>query len=61
MTMSGLLSFLEERLPGKFQINAPMERYTTFRVGGPADLLVEPETRRMCAACSGKSTPSRCL
>ena len=41
MTMSGLLSFLEERLPGKFQINAPMERYTTFRVGGPADLLVE--------------------
>ncbi|WP_455788093.1 UDP-N-acetylmuramate dehydrogenase [Acidaminococcus fermentans] len=45
MTMSGLLSFLEERLPGKFQINAPMERYTTFRVGGPADLLVEPETR----------------
>lgn len=45
MTMSGLLSFLEEHLPGKFQINAPMERYTTFRVGGPADLLVSPETR----------------
>ena len=45
MTMSGLLSFLEEHLPGKFQINAPMEQYTTFRVGGPADLLVAPETR----------------
>ena len=45
MCISALLSFLEKELPGKYQINAPMERYTTFRVGGPADLLVEPESQ----------------
>lgn len=45
MGISALLSFLEKELPGKYQINAPMERYTTFRVGGPADLLVEPESQ----------------
>ncbi len=46
MGISALLSFLEKELPGKYQINAPMERYTTFRVGGPADLLVEPESQK---------------
>lgn len=45
MGISALLSFLEEELPGKYQINAPMDRYTTFRVGGPADLLAVPETQ----------------
>lgn len=45
MGISALLAFLEETLPGKYQINAPMDRYTTFRVGGPADLLVVPETQ----------------
>ena len=45
MGISALLAFLEETLPGKYQINAPMDRYTTFRVGGPADLLAVPETQ----------------
>lgn len=43
--MSGFLSFLEKAFPGQFQINAPMARYTTFRVGGPADILVSPNTQ----------------
>lgn len=45
MGMSGFLSFLEKAFPGQFQINAPMARYTTFRVGGPADILVSPNTQ----------------
>ena len=43
--MSGFLSFLEKAFPGQYQINAPLARYTTFRVGGPADILVSPETQ----------------
>lgn len=45
MSMSGFLSFLEKAFPGQYQINAPLARYTTFRVGGPADILVSPETQ----------------
>lgn len=30
-------------LKGKIQFNAPLKDYTSFRIGGPADVLVEPE------------------
>jgi len=30
-------------LKGKVQFNAPLKDYTSFRIGGPADVLVEPE------------------
>lgn len=30
--------------------NAPMSQYTTFRVGGPADLLVEPDSEEALSA-----------
>ncbi len=36
---------LQERVRGKVVLNAPMDRLTTLRVGGPADLLVYPEDR----------------
>ena len=45
MGMSGFLSFLEKAFPGQFQIHAPMAQYTTFRVGGPADILVSPNSQ----------------
>lgn len=45
MGMSGFLSFLEKAFPGQFQINVPMAQYTTFRVGGPADILVSPNSQ----------------
>lgn len=43
--MSGFLSFLEKAFPGQFQIHVPMAQYTTFRVGGPADILVSPNSQ----------------
>lgn len=30
--------------PERVRVDEPMSRHTTFRVGGPADLFVEPET-----------------
>lgn len=45
MGMSGFLSFLEKAFPGQFQIHVPMAQYTTFRVGGPADILVSPNSQ----------------
>jgi UDP-N-acetylmuramate dehydrogenase len=50
---SALVSLLGERV----RFDAPLARYTSLRVGGPADALVEPGTRgellgvlRLCAA-----------
>lgn len=45
MGMSGFLSFLKKAFPGQFQIHVPMAQYTTFRVGGPADILVSPNSQ----------------
>ena len=45
MGMSGFLSFLEKAFPGQFQIHVPMAQYTTFRVGGSADILVSPNSQ----------------
>ena len=40
---------------------APMSRYTTFRIGGPADLLIDPETdeqvREILAICRQERIP----
>lgn len=65
MGMSGFLSFLEKAFPGQFQINAPMAQYTTFRVGGPADILVSPgskdEVRTLFAAIQAEQVPCTIL
>lgn len=44
MGMQPFLSYLERNFPGKYQLNAPMARHTSFRVGGPADVLITPDT-----------------
>ena len=38
-----------EQIAGKENIhpNEPMSRHTTFRVGGPADVLVTPEAEKL--------------
>ena len=40
----------------EFRLNAPMSEYTSFRTGGPADVLLlpknEPELRRVLGLCS---------
>lgn len=40
-----------EQIAGKENIhpNEPMSRHTTFRVGGPADVLVTPEAEKLAA------------
>ena len=38
--MQHLLNTLRRIAPDRVLENAPMSRYTTFRVGGPADVLV---------------------
>ena len=42
-------------------LNEPMKGHTTFRIGGPADILVKPsdvqQLKAICAACRGSGTP----
>ncbi|WP_289050878.1 UDP-N-acetylmuramate dehydrogenase [uncultured Acidaminococcus sp.] len=63
--MSGFLSFLEKAFPGQFQIHAPMAQYTTFRVGGPADILVSPNSQEevctLLAAIQAEQVPCTIL
>ena len=40
--MQHLLNTLRKLAPDRVLENAPMSRYTTFRVGGPADVLFFP-------------------
>ncbi len=42
---AGLAERLREQVRGLVAANAPLARHTTFRIGGPADLLVEPLDR----------------
>ncbi|MGH2760503.1 MAG: UDP-N-acetylmuramate dehydrogenase [Actinomycetota bacterium] len=44
MTVSELAGRLEERVSGRVQVHASLAPFTTFRVGGPADVLVEAES-----------------
>ena len=51
-----------EQIAGKENIhpNEPMSRHTTFRVGGPADVLVTPEAEKLAAvtgACREAGAP----
>ncbi len=44
--MNDVVRALEDRLgAGRVSVHEPMARYTTFRVGGPADWFVEPRGR----------------
>ena len=52
-----------EQIAGKENIhpNEPMSRHTTFRVGGPADVLVTPEAEKLAAvtgACREAGEPN---
>lgn len=48
---SSVLARLKELPQVTIIENAPMKDYTSFQVGGPADLLVCPETAEALAAC----------
>lgn len=44
MAVTQFIGWLEDHLPSKFRVDEPMQRHTSFRIGGPADVLVLPET-----------------
>ncbi len=44
MSLTETYGLLRERLSGEVRANEPMARHTTFRIGGPADLLVTCDT-----------------
>ena len=49
--MQHLLNTLRKLAPDRVLENAPMSRYTTFRVGGPADVLFLPASvEELCTA-----------
>jgi UDP-N-acetylmuramate dehydrogenase len=59
MIDSLLKNWLEEEWGGRVKFDEPMSKHTSFRVGGPADVYAEPETReelirlvRKCGECS---------
>ncbi len=41
--MQQLISELEEARTGRVRVNEPLAKYTTWEIGGPADLLLIPE------------------
>ncbi len=47
MNKNQILQKLREALnEEQIQIDAPMKKYTTFKIGGPADILVKPKTEQ---------------
>ena len=49
--METLIAKLENQSDITLRKNAPMCEYTSFQIGGPADLLVQPETMQALANC----------
>ncbi|KUK65743.1 MAG: UDP-N-acetylenolpyruvoylglucosamine reductase [Desulfotomaculum sp. 46_80] len=39
-----IYQFIYDSLPGQVRLNEPMRFHTTWRIGGPADVLVEPDS-----------------
>lgn len=46
---------------GSVFINEPMKKHTTFRIGGPADILVKPsdieQIKKLCVECQKQNAP----
>jgi len=50
MDKTMILAALEEKLAGEYLENASMAQNTSFRIGGPADILVTPTSEEKIAA-----------
>ena len=49
MSLSNIEQYLQENMTGKYLKNAQMSGYTSFKIGGPADLLALPTTKEELA------------
>ena len=43
--MHNIIAALEQREVGKLLLNEPLAPYTTWKIGGPVDVLIVPETK----------------
>jgi len=48
--MEKIARLLQKKITGAVRTGEPLARHTSFRIGGPADLFVEPETMEELAA-----------
>ena len=47
-SLKDILNVIDE---AKVKFNEPLKKYTTFKIGGPADVLVKPENEQDVVAC----------
>lgn len=62
MNVERAANFLKQKIrPENILINEPMRNHTSFRIGGPADMLVLPESIEevgfVVNVCSGRGSP----
>ena len=56
--MANILEELKKIMPEEnILVNEPMKNHTTFKVGGPADYLVMPETKEQRVECLKLDVP----
>ena len=53
MTLNEFKAWLKEKMPENFRENEPMQAHTSFRIGGPADLLILPALRWCTLSVAG--------
>lgn len=49
--MNEFLNKLQSENVGKILINEPLANHTTWKIGGPADVLVQPESKEALISC----------
>jgi UDP-N-acetylmuramate dehydrogenase len=59
MTTADLARQLDALVPGRVRADEPLARHTSFRIGGPADVLVVPETANELGAVVRVATAER--
>lgn len=51
MDINRIVQLLAEKVPeGQILTHEPMKKYTTFKIGGPADIMVKPENKEQLSA-----------
>ncbi len=62
MDINRIVQLLSEKIPeGQILTHEPMKKYTTFKIGGPADIIVQPENKEQLSAilkvCNKEKVP----
>ena len=51
MDINKMVQLLSQKVPeGQILVQEPMKKYTTFKIGGPADIIVKPENKEQLSA-----------